>query len=464
MGDRTIHIKHLYPGYLEELLSSESKDTTNVPANGGLCAAFCVAEKSEQAAYDEANLSSEKAPVSEDPEYIETCEERHKDCFMCGEDEKAILPTELQRERLTFKNTISVLAVCRSLYEEGLNTLWQSNTFSFDDPESFKAFVASMNLAQKSKFRKLHISMKVAIDRGNYFAFQDWAKVLSPRVLTPLKNLKILHLSIDQYSTWEPAHGVRDKVPNEASQHSVSHDMKTILGFRMLPWKDIKDMNRGKHITVIIGDDVSTHSEAVTPRWSKALKLEAAEAFRLLLTAPNSAEIHQAGKIATAECVALEKKQARINKLQSAIDELRPKHRNARLAYESRKQDEHIWSAKYKHAVSKDLKSVKRLRYSDAFRTRAKINAKKLFDKKDVRMKALEKKMAEVLEDPEDSKGKKISKISGNNQDSPGDDQDGSSDVQDNLSFMGDNQNNSGDDQDSSGNDHESSGDDQASD
>ncbi len=49
---------------------------------GGLCSAFCVAEQSEQEAYDEANLTFEYVSVTEDPDHIETCKDRHKKCLM----------------------------------------------------------------------------------------------------------------------------------------------------------------------------------------------------------------------------------------------------------------------------------------------------------------------------------------------------------------------------------------------
>ena len=296
-----IHVKFLDDDALENLLLSEdeSEDLEYIPSGGGLCAAFCVANKSEQAAYDEATHSSEDVQVSQEADTIETCEDRHEACMMCFDYRyrKAVNKPEPPTKRLTFSKDLAVLGACRLLYEESNNLLWESNTFSFDDPESLKRFISSMNPAQKSRLWKIHLSMRVPIDENNRSysgPFQMWARAIPGRVLTPLKNLKILHLTFDQYSIWHRGPSNRDLLATTTSQEWVNHSMNKLLGLRMLPWKDKVDANRGKHVTVVVTDDASTHSEDVTPRWSRAQKLEAAEAFRALLADPNAMEIHKA--------------------------------------------------------------------------------------------------------------------------------------------------------------------------
>ena len=276
LGDSLIHIQ-----YFEEQV--QNADT--VPAYSGLCSAFCVAKESEQEAYDEANLSSGKVR-----EYIPSCKDRHENCLMSGPKQEKIPVTA---ERLTFTANLSVLAVCRLLYEESNNVLWQTNTFSFDDSLSFTKFFSSMNASQKYKLRKLHISMDMVIDADGPLCW-GWRTAIAPRVLTPLKNLKIVHLSFEQlcYNNGHP------RLPNAAPQVHAKTIMDTFLGLRALPWKDEHDVNRGKHVTVIISHVACVKAEHHRPRWTKAQKLETAETLRASLAAPNSAEIHAVAKAA----------------------------------------------------------------------------------------------------------------------------------------------------------------------
>ena len=289
-----IHIQYITAGDLAETSWSKSKDANGEPAESGLFSAFCVAEKSEQQAYDEANHCSEKAQAAIDSDDIEPCKDRHGDCLMCGVKEMPV--DRLEEECLTFDKDLSVLAACRLLYEESNNILWQTNTFSFDDPLSFKMFVASMNQSQKHKLKEIHTRMDITINKRSSKAdvSASWAKVVVPRMLMPLQNLKVLHLSFDQHCLITRKRLNIPRLSSEDSQRRVKNDMDAMLGLRMLPWKDMTDANRGKHVTVIISDNTSTHSEDATPRWTKDQKLKAAELLRARLAAPNSAEIHEA--------------------------------------------------------------------------------------------------------------------------------------------------------------------------
>ena len=301
LGDRLIHIQHVEADQLARLFSSESINTDKESAQDGLYSAFCVAEKSEQEAYDEVNRSFGNVQMTEDPYYIEPYKDRHKNCLMRCYRWSDLPAGGLQAERLTFSKDLSILAVCRLLYEESNNVLWQTNTFSFDNDESFRLFNASMNPSQKHKLKKIHFSMDVIIDSSDRYQYihtcKPWAGAIVPRILTPLKNLKVLHLSFNQYCTYSAANSQR-LLSHTDSQHYAAHQMETMLGLRMLPWKDIDNMDRGKHVTVIVGDDASTHSETITPRWTKAEKLEAAEKLRARLAAPNSAFIHKEEEVA----------------------------------------------------------------------------------------------------------------------------------------------------------------------
>ena len=298
LGDRLIHIQYLSATSFAKWLGSDSNDSNdskNESSKGRLCSAFCVAEKTEQEAYDEVNHSFRKAQAINDPSHIATCKDRHKDCLTCGFTDWQLPIEKLQGERLTFDNNLSVLAVSRQLYEESNNILWQTNVFSFDRSECFIIFIRSMNLAQKRKLKKIHLRLDVAIDT-KFVAWGYWPQAIAQRVLTPLKNLKVVHLSIDQFCVWDTP-----LISTTSPQLRVGEFMDRMLGLRLLPWKNKENPNQGKHVTVVISDDASTHSGNATPHWTQTQKLEAAEEFRLRLAAPNSAEIHTAERKAMEE-------------------------------------------------------------------------------------------------------------------------------------------------------------------
>ena len=349
-----IHIQYVIEDP-EKILWPKPKDADQRAAEGGLCSAFCVAGKSEQEAYDEANRSSGISQASEDPNFIEPCKERHKNCLMCGSTQSEMPVEGLQAEGLTFDKDLSVLAVCRLLYRESNNVLWQTNTFSFHDALSFKLFNAGMHPSQKHKIRKVHFSINMPIDSESIrsLIFAGWAKAIAPRVLTPLKNLKALHLSFDQCCC-EPSSGLH--IPSTDCQLRVRHDMDTMLGLRLLPWKHMENVHRGKHVTVIVSDDASTHWELATPRWTKSQKLDAAEKIRARLAAPNSAEVHDAEKDAKQEEKQRCTKRARrvfSRSLQTLIACFEPSVREAKEIAKQDRLKADWWMASHHHATQK---------------------------------------------------------------------------------------------------------------
>lgn len=97
LGNGMIHTKFLDEHALEDILFGESKDPKTIPETDDLRASFCVAEESEEAAYNEAILDAEDVQVSEDPNAVETCQQRHEACSpsrttMIGTSALTILP------------------------------------------------------------------------------------------------------------------------------------------------------------------------------------------------------------------------------------------------------------------------------------------------------------------------------------------------------------------------------------
>ena len=392
LGDGLIHIQYITEGDIADSKFSEMKSPDIVPAYSGLCSAFCVAKKSEQEAYDEANLSSGKVQATKGLNDIATCKDRHKNCLMCGDKKEKIAVTA---ERLTFTSNLSVLAVCRLLYEESNNVLWQTNTFSFDDSLSLTKFFLNMNVSQKHKLKKLHIRMDMAINaEKRKLPYINWRVAIAARMLAPLQNLSIIHLSFDQ---WSPNNGYR-AISHAQSRAHVKIATDAFLNLRALPWKDEHDASRGKHVTVIISDDASTETGHHTRRWTKAEKLESAETLRASLAAPNSAEIYAAEKVS--EKVAQEVKMQCLKRQQiqeciRQIDSLPPRLKKAKEEAEKRRADADRSESTLIEALRlrREESSVKRFRKSMLFRDRLADRAEARLESQTVYLAVLEARL-----------------------------------------------------------------------
>ena len=405
LGDRMIHICHFEHYELKQILPTSAWRA--VPNHGSLVSAFCVADRSEQQAYDEAVLS-DVDQSTEDPDYIQTCGDRHKHCLMCNHREKSFSVAERQAGRLTFTKNLSVLAVCRQLYELSNNILWQTNTFSFDDPYAFQSFLAGMNPSQNHKLKKIHINTPVKV---NEVLFRvklsvDWANAISPRVLAPLKNLNVIHLSFDHYTIHQSP---STPMSHAASHDSVSFKMQTMLGLRLLPWKDLENPNHGKHVTVVVGDGIHPYPDSITARWTKAQKLKAAEEIRARLAAPDAAQIHiaeeKAGIIAKQDA-----KQRQIQKdgrayiryRQHLIAKLEPRIEKARAEVEARETEEALRKSEHGDTRGKGLAREKKYSY----RTAVHMNARKKVEKMGAKLARMKAEMADLRARPEKLRGK----------------------------------------------------------
>ncbi len=165
-----------------------------VSTPAGFRHAICVANQSEQSAYQEASSGYMVIPEGESPDfYVASCEERHANCHMCGNGPMSLGEQDLQALRVD----LNVLGVCRQLYEEANHLLWATNTFSFEDRRAFKQFFSSLNPAQKRNLTSIHISANIGTF-GSYSTIQHrarrdhnyWGTALN------LSNLKMLRVSL----------------------------------------------------------------------------------------------------------------------------------------------------------------------------------------------------------------------------------------------------------------------------
>lgn len=267
--------------------------------------AICVAAKSETEAYKELVSSYDNMPPNQTDEFYSiTCQERHRDCDSCGKkgngqdvevvNGKWVLPMSGAATL-----DLSMLYVCRQLHEEGNRSLWTTNTFSFDDCESFGNFMDRLSPRQGSSLARLHIQMVYAQD--NY----EWAKTLTVPLLHRLQGLRTVHLCFDQ-DLFHPIHvGKLQELDCDAMKAMerlyympISQDYYVVEPFGLF------QMLALKHVTVIVADSLQILPQyrhyRQTPqlkelirklRWPLGKKREVAQSLRHTLLNPHGAEI-----------------------------------------------------------------------------------------------------------------------------------------------------------------------------
>ena len=259
--------------------------------------AICVATQSEQAAYQEAVAGNAVVPEGESSDfYIPSCIERHANCKMCGSGPRFLLDEDLKD--LTVD--LNVLGVCRQLYEEANHLLWTTNTFSFEDSNSFAKFFASLNPAQKRKLASIHISADIGGTGYSYYrtglshqasnlqrARWDsnyWGKALKMSNLNMLRGVQTLFVCIRQSFDCVNRHfGNHTTAGDEVIEEANKADLEPILRLRALSVR---------HVTVVVSDfseQLERHGWSAY-RWTVAKKNEFAESIRALLVDPKGAE------------------------------------------------------------------------------------------------------------------------------------------------------------------------------
>ncbi len=89
---------------------------------------------------------------------------------------------------------LTVLRVCRQVYNEANNILWTTNTFSFSDAvPTFTNFMEARTTPQKRLMRKLRLQINWVSDE-----YKDWNGALKMKLIRSLTGLRSLRLHINE--------------------------------------------------------------------------------------------------------------------------------------------------------------------------------------------------------------------------------------------------------------------------
>lgn len=214
---------------------------------------YCTLKGSEQ----HSNAVVLPAPFQIGQDSTHTCEEHpHAGCDSTNQDNKPYL---------------QVLRTCRQVYLEASRVLWNTNTFSFDNPNVLKMFMSNRKTAQKQLLRKLHLDMSWSWR----FEKRAWEKTLTLTLIRSLKGLRTFHLYIEQCllnrdANWEGKPGWETDLLSDTY-------FEDVMKFKILPLETV---------TVNIANGPEFDDPEGHPPWPLAGRAEWAERLKSQLLDP----------------------------------------------------------------------------------------------------------------------------------------------------------------------------------
>ncbi|KAL8917812.1 MAG: hypothetical protein Q9208_007741 [Pyrenodesmia sp. 3 TL-2023] len=224
LGDQLIHVEYNKPYAYESTWANGPLGNVHTQwrQSWGFSHMVCSADTTEHAAYLKSIHGCSEMPEGENPEYYsESCEERHRTCFIMKELE----------DRTARKLSLSLFGVSRQTYAEAHDILWTTNTFSFSEAAVFKKFVEDRNFVQRKKMTKLHLQIP-----WPHPGAPHCAKPSLKRLLENLPGLRNLDLCVEVGFLEQ-----RGKVlPYIASGPCLVPYLATILQFQQLPLERVR--------------------------------------------------------------------------------------------------------------------------------------------------------------------------------------------------------------------------------
>ena len=278
LGNKLIHVRHLSIGELRTF-KEMGKLPLGIIHNGAFRNTICSALSS---------FASEPLALGEN--------ERHEKCKILEMQSKYRHPDDLSEDHpqvlisedlyRPMGESLTILSVCRQLYEESNFILWSTNTFSFDHPRSLLQFLATLNPAQKRNLKNLHLTVD-----SDYRLSWEWDHVLNSKRVSMLRGLETLQLCVIHTPYLQP-------YPFSTNADLFDHDYETPLK-RALKSCSIETLRllSVKSVAVAISDDCDLIDKDHTMLYRSlpsGLKATVAERVRQMILNPKGAELQHA--------------------------------------------------------------------------------------------------------------------------------------------------------------------------
>lgn len=181
---------------------------------------------------------------------------------------------------------LTVLRVCRQIYNEANDILWATNTFSFNNADpTFIDFIESRTIRQKQLLRKLRFQMDWV-----YGDDKCWNRVLRITLIRSLIGLRSLRLQIN--------HSMRAEVYRCAKARGSELGLFQMrqLGFvdklAILPLTDVEVFVSDFSYLVDYSSDEDEPSADTRASWTAEERIDYAEGIRNILLNPKGADIY----------------------------------------------------------------------------------------------------------------------------------------------------------------------------
>ena len=185
---------------------------------------------------------------------------------------------------------LTVLRVCRQIYNEANDVLWSTNTFSFNEADpTFVDFMESRTTHQKQTLRKLRLQMDWV-----YGDEKGWNRIFGVKRLRSLTGIRSLRLQINH--SMEAALYHEAKVGGDELAFFQPHQHEFVLKMATIPLTDV-EVFVSDYPTLISDYPYSDSDSDEPPRalgdlWTAEDRTEYADEIRRILLDPKSAEKH----------------------------------------------------------------------------------------------------------------------------------------------------------------------------
>ena len=202
---------------------------------------YCVEAESYRGPDDETSPRSvpHTACVGDDYSFMEELWERElREESNATENDSDTIQQMLHERKVKRRPHLHLLRVCRQIYIEACPIIWTTNTFSFHEALTLKAFFDNRKVAQKKLLRNLHLRLEWCDRKDKYY----WDKKLTLPLIKTITGLKSLHVDLAQSLMHRSSFTSFRQIapPGNRLFHSLQWMyVEQIANFSVLPLEDV---------------------------------------------------------------------------------------------------------------------------------------------------------------------------------------------------------------------------------